>query len=83
MPRGASGGETHRSLRFVSDFGLGKNLASDSSAVTTTTIHAGSFVYASPEQLRDLRSADKRSDTYALGKILQAMLTGELPVQTR
>lgn len=65
----------------VSDFGLGKNLASNSSIVTTTTMQAGSFVYSAPEQLKDLRSADKRADIFALGKILQAMVTGELPVR--
>lgn len=65
---------------LVSDFGLGKNLASDSTALTTTTVQVGSFVYAAPEQLRDLRATDQRTDIFALGKVLQAMVTGQLPV---
>lgn len=64
----------------VSDFGLGKNLLGASTILTKTTIGAGSFPYAAPEQARDLASADFRSDIYSLGKLLQAALTRELPV---
>jgi serine/threonine protein kinase len=66
---------------IVSDFGLGKNLASDSTAVTTTAVGVGTYVYSAPEQIIDLRAADARSDIYSIGKILQAMVTHALPLQ--
>lgn len=64
----------------LSDFGLGKNLLSDSRTLTRTAIGAGSMVYGAPEQMRDLAKADARADVYAVGKILQALLLRELPV---
>jgi eukaryotic-like serine/threonine-protein kinase len=65
---------------MISDFGLGKNLASDSATITKTTSLVGTFIYMAPEQLADPRSADERSDVYALGKTLQQMVTGQLPL---
>jgi len=64
----------------VSDFGLGKNLASDSATITRTTAMVGTFIYMAPEQLADPHAADERSDVYALGKTLQQMVTGQLPL---
>lgn len=66
----------------LSDFGLGKNLLSDSTAITQTTVGMGSFPYVAPEQMRDARAADERADIFALGKILQFLVTGSLPVVT-
>jgi serine/threonine protein kinase len=64
----------------VSDFGLGKNLASDSTTLTHTTAQVGTFLYVAPEQLADPRAADERSDIHSLGKTLQQMVTGRLPL---
>lgn len=70
---------THDGTPQVSDFGLGRNLLSDSSTLTRTMAGAGSFPFIAPEQMLDLHGADRRADIYALGKILQHMVTGELP----
>jgi len=70
---------THDGTPQVSDFGLGRNLLSDSTTLTRTMAGVGSFPYIAPEQMIDLHSADGRADVYALGKILQQMLTRELP----
>jgi serine/threonine protein kinase len=71
---------SHDNVPQVSDFGLGKNVLSDSTVLTQTSLGAGSFPYIAPEQMISLRDADERADVYALGKILQAMVTGTLPV---
>lgn len=73
---------THDGQPQIADFGLGKNLLSDSTAVTQTTIGMGSVPYVPPEQMLDARDADARADIFALGKVLQFMLTGRLPVVT-
>lgn len=73
---------THEGQPQIADFGLGKNLLSDSTAVTQTTIGMGSVPYVAPEQMLDARDADERADIFALGKILQFMLTGRVPVVT-
>jgi len=73
---------THDVEPQVSDFGLGKNVFSDSATLTKTYLGAGSFPYHAPEQMISLKEADGRADIYALGKVLQAMLTGRLPVLT-
>jgi hypothetical protein len=71
---------THDGRPQLSDFGLGKNLLSDSTALTKTHAGIGSFPYVAPEQMIDMRSVDHRADIYALGKLLQFMLTGKIPV---
>ncbi len=65
----------------VSDFGLGKSLLSDGTTLTQTYVIGGTWPYAAPEQLGNFREADERSDIHALGKILQAMLTGRPPTE--
>jgi tetratricopeptide (TPR) repeat protein len=63
---------------FVSDFGLAKSLEGPSTLATTAGEVLGTPRYMSPEQAES-KSADNRSDLYALGLILYEMVTGDLP----
>jgi serine/threonine-protein kinase len=59
------------------DFGLAKLLDSES---TLTGLDAmGTIAYMSPEQIKEGRAVDHRTDIYALAVMLYQMLTGELP----
>lgn len=62
----------------LTDWGLAKPTEPD---VNLTAEHAilGTLRYAPPEQFRDARQSDRRSDIYALGGTLYEMLTGRLP----
>lgn len=62
----------------VSDFGLGRQLDTESTRKTTTGIGMGTELYMAPEQFKDAKSADMRSDVFALGRILTEMYTGFL-----
>ena len=62
----------------VSDFGLGRVLDSKSTRKTATGIRLGTFMYCAPEQMRDFKSADKRSDVFSLGRMLYELYAGEL-----
>lgn len=61
----------------IIDFGLSKVI--DFSSITSTGSQIGSPLYMSPEQLRDSKHIDYRSDIYALGIILYEMLTKKRP----
>jgi len=68
------------SLRFaVADFGLGILLDDMATRLTRTVDGLGTIAYIAPEQIRDLRSADRRSDIYSLGKLLYFVLVGQVP----
>ncbi len=63
----------------ISDFGLAKRIASDSKHTATGQI-IGTPSYMPPEQATgDNDKVDRRSDVYALGGLLYAMLTGRPP----
>jgi serine/threonine protein kinase len=68
----------------VLDLGLGRALCDETNAeravdqgLTTAGSLLGTPDYMSPEQARDARSVDIRSDLYSLGAVLFHLLTGE------
>ncbi len=64
----------------ILDFGIAKILSGDSS-MTTTGIQMGTLKYMSPEQVKDSKYIDHKSDIYSLGVILHYMLAGKEPYQ--
>ncbi|WP_437658454.1 protein kinase domain-containing protein [Sorangium sp. So ce1182] len=63
----------------VLDFGISKQVASDSVELTTTGTLLGSPLYMSPEQMVRTRAVDPRSDIWAMGVVLYELVTGTLP----
>jgi tRNA A-37 threonylcarbamoyl transferase component Bud32 len=60
----------------ILDFGIAK-LGDDIARVRTrTNVAIGTPAYMAPEQLRDSKTVDRRSDVYALGAIAFEMATG-------
>jgi serine/threonine protein kinase len=65
----------------VVDMGLARMTSLDAPAkdLTASGVTLGTFDYISPEQARDPRSADIRSDLYSLGCTIYYTLTGRPP----
>ena len=61
----------------ILDYGISKVI--DYTSITSTGEVMGSPIYMSPEQVKDSKHIDKRSDLYTLGLILYEMLTNNLP----
>lgn len=62
----------------LGDFGLART-QDDSDRLTTTGLTVGTPTYMSPEQAAGERTLDVRSDIYALGATLFALVTGQAP----
>lgn len=69
---------TSKGVVKVADFGLAKAMDEDVS-MTQSGTGLGTPLYMAPEQARDAKRVDQRSDIYALGSTLYHMLTGKLP----
>jgi serine/threonine-protein kinase len=65
---------------LIADFGLARAVgAADTTKLTKTGTVVGTIHYMSPEQIREDRNIDQRSDVYGLGCVLYEMLTGAPP----
>jgi serine/threonine protein kinase len=65
----------------VLDFGVSKVLTAAEGKLTTTSSIVGSPVYMAPEQMRESKAADARSDVWALGVVLYELLTQRCPFE--
>lgn len=63
----------------LTDFGLAREVKDDEFRVTRAGSTVGTVDYMSPEQARDSRATDRRSDIYSLGCTLYFMLAGRPP----
>lgn len=65
----------------ISDFGLAVEIERQTTVLTSSDRSGlGSWCYTAPEQWKAARAADRRSDIFGLGKVLQELLTGEVPM---
>ena len=63
----------------LTDFGLAREADDDEYRVTRAGSTVGTVDYMAPEQARDSRATDRRSDIYSLGCTLYFMLSGRPP----
>jgi serine/threonine-protein kinase len=69
---------TGKGVVKLADLGLAK-AADDDLSLTKTGTGAGTPLYMAPEQARDAKNVDHRTDIYAVGCMLYCFLTGKLP----
>ncbi len=69
---------TQKGVIKVADFGLAKATDEDVS-MTQSGTGLGTPLYMAPEQARNAKHVDKRTDIYAVGCMLYYFVTGKLP----
>lgn len=67
----------------VADFGLGRFLERDSTAITESNRGLGTPIYMAPEQVRGAKNVDHRADIYSFGVVLSELLSGCTPYASR
>lgn len=72
---------TRKGVVKVADFGLAKALDDEDMSMTQSGTGLGTPLYMPPEQARDAKNVDHRTDIYALGCTLYYFLTGKLPFE--
>jgi serine/threonine protein kinase len=70
--------ENNGQIKII-DFGIVKNLTT--STITQTGSIMGSPYYISPEQWKDSKHVDSRTDIYSYGVTLYQMVTGQVPFE--
>ena len=65
----------------ILDFGIAKIIGQDSE-LTSTGMQMGTPMFMSPEQVKDSKHIDQRSDIYSLGVMMYFMLSGKSPYDT-
>ena len=70
---------TTKGITKVSDFGLAKVVDDEDHSMTQIGTTLGTPSYMAPEQARDAKTVDNRSDIYSLGVTLYYFVTGKLP----
>ncbi|MDW3214776.1 MAG: serine/threonine-protein kinase [Ilumatobacteraceae bacterium] len=65
----------------ISDFGLAREAERKSTALTSTLQGVGTYFFAAPESWRGAKCATAPADIYSLGKLLQNLVTGEVPIE--
>ncbi|MHA6631129.1 protein kinase domain-containing protein [Pseudonocardia sichuanensis] len=63
----------------IADFGLAVEVERATRLTPHTRFGMGTDDYSAPEQLRNAYDATVQSDVYALGKVLQHLVTGDFP----
>ncbi|MFJ5803693.1 serine/threonine-protein kinase [Streptomyces decoyicus] len=63
----------------ISDFGLCRQMGSNSTTITQVNTAVGSLAYMAPEQFDDAHQAKVPADIYSIGQIIYHCLVGEIP----
>ncbi|MFF8408115.1 serine/threonine-protein kinase [Streptomyces omiyaensis] len=63
----------------ISDFGLCRQIESNSTIITQVNTAVGSPVYMAPEQYDNAHETEPTADIYSIGQILYHCLVGEVP----